>query len=213
MEGDMRRRRFITSMAAIGLAAALSACGLMSKNPVGPQSAAIEDAQLAGDWRHESSEGDIIFLHIVVEDTGEARPLQILYTATKENQGSWFALKGYVSALADGRRMLNLQLVAAAPQMAEGIDKSYPDRADYPFGFIPYKLQDEDHLVIGAPPVELLQQAIKEGRLAGTVGGDANFPVARLTDTSEKIAAVLAAQPEAEAFKDAIVFTRVKGAP
>jgi hypothetical protein len=213
MEGDMRRRRFITSMAAIGLAAALSACGLMSKNPVGPQSAAIEDAQLAGDWRHESSEGDIIFLHIFSGDDSDAKGLQLLYTATKLNKGTWFALKGYVTTTPGEHRFLNLQLVGAPPEAMKGIDEGYPDRADYPYSFMPYRLVDADHLMINGPPVTLVQGAIKDGRLAGTIGGSDSFPVAKVTDTSENIAAVLGAESEETLFKEAIVFTRVKPTP
>jgi hypothetical protein len=194
----------------LGLAALLGGCTLMSQNPAGSQSAAVADAPLWGDWVHRDDDGETIFLHVMPQANSTGKLLEVVYSSSNDGRGTWFAFEGHVNALAGERRIVSLRLVAAARASMSEIDESYPDRADYPYAFMPYKLPDHDHLLLAGPPTALLRDAVEKGRLAGTVVKDGPLGLIKLTAGPAEITALLAAQDDARLFEDATLFDRAR---
>ncbi|MBX6320822.1 MAG: hypothetical protein IRY94_03250 [Rhodospirillaceae bacterium] len=210
----MTPARLFRLLAGLGLAALVGACSLMSRNPVGPEAAAVADPLLSA-WGHESSDGEVIFLHVLPAGDGDGRQLTVLYAESPKagGAGTWYALRGHVSAVEGAPRYLNLRLVASDPAALREIDEAHPGHADHPWSFVPYRFIDPDHLLVAGLPGGAVAEAIRQGRLAGRLGGDAGFEVAVLEDGPERIAAFLAAADAQALFADAVAFARVKAAP
>jgi hypothetical protein len=206
----MHRFRLLRVIAVICVAALAGGCALMSKNPVGPESAAVKEEGLWGNWIWTGTDSDGSILHILPHKDSEGKVLDIIFAGGTPEDGGWYAFKGHASAVGDGARYLNLQIVASDPQMMQEIDKNFPDRAEYPYAYLPYKLVDADHLQVGVVPAELMRDAIKQGALEGKVSEEGSYFVARVSDTSEKIAAYLAKQSEETVLKDPMTFTRIQ---
>lgn len=204
------RAGLLKSLIGVCLAAALGACTLMSKNPAGPEAAAVAEPGLYGSWTNTGEGGEISVLHIFPRSEAADNLLTIVFAGGGAEDGGWYALDGHVTALADGRRYLNMRIYASTPEAIAELDSTYPDRADYPYAFMPYKIVDADHIQLGAPPMEEALAAVKAGTLAGTVV-EAGFPIAKVSDSSEKVSAFLATQDAAKAFADPLEFTRIKG--
>lgn len=199
--------RFARVLGAILVAGVLGACSLMSKNPAGPLEAAISEPQLFGNWVH-TDEGELFILHIFPFASGDGTRLNVLFVGGSPEEGGWYALTGHVSEVAPGRRYLNLAVVTSTPDLNANLDDAFPDRGEYPYGFMPYRIVDADHLELGAPPMDEALAAVREGRLAGTVV-EGSFPLTKLSDTSENIAAFLASLDEAKIFAQPMKFTRL----
>jgi hypothetical protein len=205
----MHRIRLLRVIIVLCMAAIAGGCALMSKNPVGAESAAVKEEGLWGNWIWEADNGDVSILHILPHKGSEGKVLDIVFAGGKDEDGGWYALKGHASAVGESGRYLNLQLIATDPAMMKEVEKSYPDRAEYSYAYVPYKLIDAEHVQIGVIPAELVRDAIKQGALEGKVSEESSFFVAKVSDTSEKIAAYLATQKEETIFRDAMLFTRV----
>lgn len=205
--------RLLKPLFAVLLAGALGACTLMSKNPAGTEEAAVAEPGLMGHWMNTGENGEVTFLHILPRAESEGKLLQILFTGGDDKDGGWYALDGHATALPDGQRYLNLKLYASTPDAIAELDSTYADRADYPYSFMPYKVIDADTMQLGAPPMEEALAAVKDGKLAGTVadpGG--SFPIAKVSDTPQNIAAFLAGVDQAKAFAEPLEFKRIKNA-
>jgi hypothetical protein len=181
----------------------------MSKNPVGPESAAVKDEGLWGDWIMEGKDGDVSILHVLPHKGSDGKLLDIVLAGGKGEDNGWYVLKGHATALSNDHRYLNLQLVTTTPEMIAELDKSYPDRAAYPYAYLPYKLVDAEHLQVGGIPAEAMHDAIKQGALEGEIEGESSLDLAKVSASSDKIAAYLATQDDEKLFKDAMLFTRV----
>lgn len=197
------RSSVMTAMLVAMLAALLGGC-VASKNPAGPAAEATSEPRLAGSWEYDGSHGqEWDYLHIFLGEEGKA--LQIV--AINSGERTWAILSGHVTA--DGeRRIASLRVDAAGPSLQE--DLARQGKADsHPYSFIAYRLEGDDRLSV-AYPLEQLYQAVKSGQLAGETVGEHD---AFISDSSDKIAAVLRAIPEADLFRDPAVYKRIAGPP
>jgi hypothetical protein len=192
----------VRAVAILLFAVTLAGCAA-SKNPLGPTTAAISEPRLAGVWVSAGSAGDWEYLHIL--PSADGKQLQIV--AVNEGDKSWAVLDGYVTAVGQ-RRFVNLRLAAADPGLMADVDKS-GHKDSHPFSFAAYTFDGDDGLSI-AYPAEALHQAVKDGRLAGETSGDYDVFV---TDSSDKIVAVLGAVDDATLFKEPKRYRRVKSPP
>jgi hypothetical protein len=184
----MSLSRTIALVIVLCLAGTLNACALMSQNPIGPESAATSDPKLWGSWRGRTNLGTN-FLHILPRRGTGGRLLDVIYV-DHGKRDTWHQFEGYVTALPNGRRYVNLRLVSADHESLAQVDRNYPERSAYPYSFLPYTFDDDGRLQVGIPPSKVLREAVEAHKLAGTMIGS-GVPVVALADSSVNISKYL----------------------
>jgi hypothetical protein len=180
-------------------AIALAAC-VASTNPIGPDSEAVGEPRLVGLWVAENNDKGSDYIHILPAADSDKK-VQV-FALDRAGDG-WAVLDGYVSAVGE-RRFVNLRLAAADPGTIAEVEES-GRKITHPYSFVAYAFAGDDRLSLSYP-LELLQKAVKEGRLAGETVGDYDVLIA---DSSANIAAVLGATGDADLFKEPIHYRRI----
>ncbi len=164
------------------LALLLNACSLMSQNPVGSADTATVDKDLWGAWKMVTKK-TTYSLQITPRDENDGKVLEIVLVGHGK-RNDWYEFEGHITSLSNGYRFVNLRLVRASQPALSRLDADFPQRLEYPYAFVPYKLDHQGNLRVGIPPSRHLGEAINSGRLQGEVGTGS----IRLRDSSEKIA-------------------------
>ena len=157
------------------LAVWLAGCLPESEHPIAPADPAKSDARLWGSWLSTEEDGYMIG-HIFATDGGTLK--FVLAEHGVEGIGGIETYEGHVTQLASGDY---LNTMVTGPETGYVIGK--------------YELKDKDHLAVWFPDNAVLEQAVKDKKLAGTITDEGGIPDVRITATSEEWQAFLAQAP------------------
>ena len=184
----------IRAVARLLLTAVLAGCMPESKEPLAPPSAALPEPRLVGTW-FARVEDDQVYLKIRERDGNWFDIAN--FDTTKDGKDTLVYYRGYVTQAGD-RRIANLQEVG-------GANGSY--------FFATYRLESANRLVVRFISEKAVADAIKAGRLKGTVKESSLGNDVTITDDPARIAEFLASADAAALFDKSLTFTRTARLP
>ncbi len=185
--GKHRMRRILASLAFVA-AALLAGCLAESEHPIAAADPAKSDPRLWGSWLSEQEDGYMI-AHVFATEGGT---LQIaLAEHDVEGIGKVDTYDVHVTQLPSGD-YLNVMVTG--------------EEAGYVIG--KYEFDGTNTVSVWFPQNESLVQAVKDGKLPGTITAEGSGIDARITATSEQWQGFLAKAPE-EFFGEPTTFERI----
>lgn len=180
--------RHVLAGLALAAAALLAGCIAESEHPVAAADPAKSDARLWGSWLSEQEDGYMV-AHVFATEKGA---LQIaLAEHDVEGIGKVDTYDAHVTKLPSGD-YLNVVVTGSEPGYVIG----------------KYQFDGTNSLSVWFPQNEMLEQAVKDGRLAGTTTVDSGVTDVRITASPEQWQAFLAKAP-AGFFGDPTSFKRI----
>jgi hypothetical protein len=193
----MKPRQFVRIVAFTGTCLLLSSCG-GSKNPLSDPMKAKPDAQLVGIWRTKDSSG-VEYVH--VGRAGGKLPQGIMHSVsvthnhdgTLGQSGEWLVFSTNI----DKNHYLNVVWPKDTDKgIAQLVKEGWKPNLVHGYCLVRYEVQG-DALSIWIMDKNAQRRVIQAGKIKGTVDKDS----AMFTDTTENLAAMLAAPENADLFK------------
>jgi len=180
--------RFLPLCALAAMSLLLAACLPESEHPVSAADPEHGDPRLWGAWINEAEDGFTV-AHVLATEGGTLHLVTIDHDV--EGVGGVDEYDGHVSRLKVGD-YLNVRVT--------GSETGYL--------VAKYRFDGKDKVIIALTETAALEQAVRDGKLAGTFTDEGGTPDLRITATSEQWQAFLA-KPPADLYGEDIVFERV----
>jgi hypothetical protein len=202
----MKPQRLLLAIGLAGVCLLLSSC-VDSKNPLSDPEKAQADPQLAGVWRRATDDGATEYFHVGIAKgsilPGIMRAIGNFH-GKDGKLGAPLSLLLFATSLGESRY---LNVVATDEKKREHLEKSdlKPELVD---GWLLMRYQVQgDTLEIWPLNPDAKRRAIQAGRIKGTIDKKADL----FTETTEKLASLLASPENADLFeKEPVRYQRVK---